>query len=75
MSFCPEWLRGPFPYRMLRYRATPVRLRRKGGRTKIVPCHEVADGFDFPASHRKIKKTIRSTSANSAASKERSDWA
>jgi hypothetical protein len=27
---CPEWLRGPFPYRMLRYRANPVRLSPEG---------------------------------------------
>jgi hypothetical protein len=46
---CLEWLRGPF-------QANPVRLRRKGIRTGILPSHEVADGFDFPASHRKIKK-------------------
>jgi hypothetical protein len=28
------------------------------GRTKVLPCHEVADGFDFPASHRKIKREL-----------------
>jgi hypothetical protein len=28
----------------------------RGQRTKVLPCHEVADGFYFPASHRKIKK-------------------
>jgi len=31
----------------------------EGECTKVLPCHEVADGFDFPASHRKIKKRIR----------------
>jgi hypothetical protein len=28
----------------------------EGESTEVLPCHEVADGFDFPASHRKIKK-------------------
>ena len=48
--FCPEWLRGPF-------RASPVPSER-GKCTKVLPCHEVADGFDFPASRRKIKKEL-----------------
>ena len=28
----------------------------EGERTKALPRHEVADGFDFPASHQKIKR-------------------
>jgi hypothetical protein len=46
-----------------------------------LPCHEVADGFDFPASHRKIKEEFVPVSCAiapyviSADSKERSDWA
>ena len=49
MMSCREFVRGEFP-------TNPVRLRRKSGYTYMFPCHEVADGFDFSASHRKIKK-------------------
>ena len=36
----------------------PYLMHTSEARTKTVPCHEVADGFDFPASHRKIKKEL-----------------